>query len=100
MTWATDRRLDYVDWRLLNHGSVQRSDIVRTFDVSPTQASVDLREFDRAHPGAMTYDNSAAVRAYVPANGRYRSQRGMDAVPVRRALRLLADAGHPMGWRE
>jgi hypothetical protein len=75
MTWATDRRLDYIDWRLLTAGAIRRSDIMRAFEVSEGQASADLAEFHRLYPEASRYDKSA--KRYVPANGRYGSQRGI-----------------------
>jgi hypothetical protein len=95
MTWAADRRLDYVDWRLLVHGEVQRDDISRTFGVSLSQASADIQAFLAAHPRAADYDKSR--KRYVPANGRYVSQRGWTP-SVLRALSVLAKRGHPMGW--
>jgi hypothetical protein len=75
MTWATDCRLDTIDWLLLMEGSVRRGDLMQIFGVSESQASKDLGEFDRAHPGAMRYDLRA--KQYVPTNGRYVSQRGV-----------------------
>lgn len=47
---------------------------------------------------AMAYDKSA--KYYTPAREPYRSQRGMDHPNVKRALSLLAGAGHAMGWTE
>lgn len=96
MSWATDRRLDYIDWCLALRGEVQRGDIMATFSVSQAQASADLSAFERAHPGAMRYDKSA--KRYVPAQSNYRARRGMDDPNVRRAVSLLAAAEHPMGW--
>ena len=95
MTWATDRRLDYIDWRLLTAGVICRSDIAETFGVSVQQASADLGDFCRAHPGVMKYDGS--VKRYVPADGRYSSVRGWTAKQLR-ALDALRRSGHPMGW--
>lgn len=98
LSWPVARRLDYIDWRLSMLGAVQRADIIRVFGVSMQQASIDLASFEREHPGIMSYDKSA--KRYVPARANYRSQRGMDDPNVRRALSLLAGAGHPMGWTE
>lgn len=75
MTWATDRRLDYIGWRLATHGEVQRADLTGIFGVSEAQASGDLGAYDRAHPGAMAYDKSA--KRYVPA-GRPKRHRSRD----------------------
>lgn len=65
MTWATDRRLDYIDWRVATRGAINRVDLVRVFDVSINQASVDLNEYIRLYPDALAYDRVA--KCYVPA---------------------------------
>ena len=80
MTYATDRRFDYIDHRLLTHGELGRADIERIFGVSNSQASSDMQAFLAAHPGAMDYDKSR--KRYVPANGRYRSQRGWTSARI------------------
>lgn len=98
MTWSVARRLDYIDWRLATKGNVNRSDLMRVFSVSMSQASLDLAAFEREHPGVLAYDKSA--KYYTPAREPYRSQRGMDDPNVKRALSLLAGAGHAMGWTE
>lgn len=72
MSWATERRLDYIAWCLKARGSIRRDDLMRVFGVSMPQASTDLGEFDRAHPGAMIYDKSS--KQYVP-NGTRRATR-------------------------
>lgn len=66
MTWAGERRVEFIAWRLCTHGEVQRSDIARTFRVSMAQASADLAEFQRLHPGATAYDKMR--RRYLPAD--------------------------------
>ena len=40
-------------------GFINREHLMRKFRISQPQASIDLSEFMRAHPGAMTYDLSA-----------------------------------------
>lgn len=72
MSWATDRRLDYIAWRLADHGAIRRDDLMRVFGVSMPQASADLGAFDRAHPGAMVYDKSAKQYA---AGGRHKARK-------------------------
>lgn len=93
--WASERRLDYIDWRMLTVGTLRREDIMRTFDVSQPQASVDITEFRRRYPDAMTYDLSA--KQYVPADKRYSSVRGLDQ-RILAALGTIAASGHAMGW--
>lgn len=73
MTWSTDRRADYIDWRLSTIGEIQRADLMRVFEVSEVQASIDLRGFISAYPEAMKYDKSA--KRYVRAKrGRSRAK--------------------------
>jgi hypothetical protein len=88
MTWATDRRLDYIDLLLLTQGRVRRDEIMAAFGITMSAASGDIAEFIAAHPDAMRYDKSA--KQYVPANGRYRPVReGMRDAKRRDALMLL-----------
>lgn len=89
MTWATDRRLDFIDWHVAERGSIRREHLVTAFGVSLQQASADLTAFQSAHPAALVYDRSD--KQYVPANGRYKRQRNSSwtrAIDWSRALRL------------
>ena len=92
--WAIERRLDYIDYRLLTAGSLRRGDIMRTFGVSEPQASKDINEFLRLYSDAASYDKSA--KQYVSAAG-YLSRRGIDEA-VLRAIRALSRTGHPAAW--
>jgi len=92
--WFAERRLDYIDFRILRTGTLRRVDVMDAFGVSETQASLDINEFIRRYPEALVYDKSA--KQYVPA-GRYRSQRELGK-RVLEALTALAETGHPMGW--
>ncbi len=74
MTWFTERRLDFIDWRMAAHGSIRRADLIAMFEISVPQASTDLQEFMRLYPGAIVYDASA--RQYVPARRTYKPRRG------------------------
>jgi hypothetical protein len=95
MRWEAERRLDYIDFRLVTAGSVRRADITRTFGVSVPQASSDLNEFRRRYPGRMVYDLSA--KQYV-AGHRLVTVRG-NTPEVITLIRALAAARHPMGWK-
>jgi len=95
MTWAVERRLDYIDWVLARRGFVFRSDLVLQFGVSLNQATHDLGDFLDAHPDAMAYD--ARARRYTAAEP-YRSRRGLGR-RVMAAIDALAATGHPMAWR-
>lgn len=73
MTWAIDRRLDYIDWSLATRGTIQRGDLVRVFNISLGNASADLQKFLTDYPTAATYDRWQ--KSYVPARKKYRRQR-------------------------
>ena len=66
MRWAQRQRLDFIGQRLLSDGAVNRRDLIGKFGISPPQAAVDFRCFEKAHPGAMRYDSSR--KAYVAHN--------------------------------
>lgn len=96
--WGRERRLDYIDWRLLTFGELRRENLIAVFGISLAQASADISRFIGRHQGAMKYDGSD--KRYVPVEKIYRSRRRMDDPNIRRALTLLANAGHEMGWSE
>src|SRR5437016_292015 len=52
MTWYTDRRLDYIDWRLATAGELRLEHIMSEFDLSYSAASQDVQAFLAAHDGA------------------------------------------------
>ncbi len=55
--------MDWIAETLRVFGFINREHIERKFGVSTPQASLDLRQFQRLHPGAMTYD--ASVKRYI-----------------------------------
>lgn len=63
MKWALRQRLDFIRQCLERQGQVNRADLVRQFEISRVQASIDLQRFLKLHPGAMTYD--ASRKAYM-----------------------------------
>jgi len=65
MTWYTDFRQEWIGEMLAIYGFINRAHICRKFGVSKPQAALDLREFQKANPGAMTYDNRQ--KTYVAA---------------------------------
>lgn len=58
-TWFRGLRRDYIRWRLDSVGEISRGDIVRTFQMSMQQASLDLGDEE-----IMTYDSKR--KRYVP----------------------------------
>lgn len=91
MTWATDRRLDYIDLLLLAQGRVRRDEIMAAFGITMSAASTDIAEFIELYPHAMTYDKSA--KQYVPANGRHKPVREGMRDPRRRAALMMLICG-------
>ena len=96
MNFFRNIRLDFIDWRIHYYGELNRADLVRIFSISENQASVDIRDFIAAHPGAIKYDLRA--KRYVPAKKTYKAQRNMDDENVIEAIERFTLAGHPMGW--
>lgn len=63
MNWFTDQRQRWIAETLGIFGFINRWHVIRKFGVSTQQASMDLREFMKRNPGAMTYD--AKSKRYV-----------------------------------
>jgi hypothetical protein len=59
MRWFEQHRMEWIAETLRVFGYINREHIERKFSVSTPQASMDLRQFMKAHPGAMFYDMSA-----------------------------------------
>lgn len=59
MRWGVEQRLEFIEFRLLWEGGVNRSDIIKMFGVSVPQASKDLTLYQERAPGNMDYDKSA-----------------------------------------
>lgn len=70
MRWGVEQRLEFIEFRLLWEGGVNRSDIIRMFGVSVPQASKDLTLYQERAPGNVEYDKSAkryiAAATFVP----------------------------------
>jgi hypothetical protein len=94
-SWEAERRLDYIDFRMMTAGTLRREDVMRAFGVSMAQASKDINEFIRQYPDAIAYDKTG--KQYVPAAA-YRTRRGMTE-RVLLLLTALRREGHPMVWR-
>src|SRR3984957_8069001 len=56
--WGSERRLEFIEFRLYWEGGVNRSDIVEEFGVSVPQASKDLTLYQEQAPGNIRYDRS------------------------------------------
>lgn len=65
--WGVERRLEFIEFRLFWEGGVNRSDIIRTFNVSEPQASKDLTLYQERAPENAVYDKNA--KRYVATDG-------------------------------
>lgn len=54
--WFAEHRQAWILEALHVFGFVNRAHLMRKFHISEPQASKDLRDFQRARPGAMTYN--------------------------------------------
>jgi hypothetical protein len=95
LRWGVERRLEFIEFRLLWEGGVNRSDITDRFGVSVPQASKDLSLYQSVAPENMTYYRSEKryfaakefrPRFMNPDAGRYLSQ-----------LRSVADGALDLG---
>jgi hypothetical protein len=62
---GVQRRLEFIDFRLLWNGRFNRKDLSDVFQISPQQASADIAAYERRAPQNLRYDN--ALKAYVRA---------------------------------
>ena len=56
--WGTERRLEFIEFRLYWEGGVRRGDITEKFGVSTPQASADLGLYQQLAPRNLVYDSS------------------------------------------
>ena len=54
--WGQERRLEFIDFRLLWEGRLNRSDLTSHFGISVPQASMDLARYQELAPSNMLYD--------------------------------------------
>lgn len=57
--WFKDRRQEFIATTLRQFGQIRRADIIREFDVSTPQASLDIAAFLASDPPHVRYDVSA-----------------------------------------
>lgn len=59
MRWFEHHRQEWIAETLRVFGFIQRQHLMRKFGISMPQASKDLQQFAKDHPGAMSYDPRA-----------------------------------------
>lgn len=57
--WAPERRLEFIDSRLLWDGTINRGELVEFFGISTQQASSDLARYAELAPDNLSYDKRA-----------------------------------------
>lgn len=59
--WGQERRLEFIEFRLLWDGKINRGELVDFFGISIQQASLDLAHYIELAPGNLEYDKSSKV---------------------------------------
>jgi hypothetical protein len=54
--WFVRYRMDWISEMLKIYGFINRHHLMRKFDISMPQASLDIRAYMEAHPDTMIYD--------------------------------------------
>ncbi|MFC0340550.1 helix-turn-helix transcriptional regulator [Paracoccus niistensis] len=63
--WSQRQRFEFIEWKLIWEGLLNRSDLEETFGISTPQASLDLRMYREVAGENIVYDSSE--KAYVPS---------------------------------
>lgn len=100
--WGPERRLEFIDFRLLWEGTINRSELVDFFGISIQQASYDLARYAELAPGNLSYDKSG--KTYRAAAGYKPLLAHSDAQYFLTQLAELATGAVPpssvyIGWR-
>lgn len=64
--WGQDRRLEFIDARLQFDGRINRSDLIKFFDISTPQASADLGRYQTMAPANIRYDPRGRMYIALP----------------------------------
>jgi hypothetical protein len=67
LSWGTEQRLEFIEFRLFWEGELNRSDITERFAVSVPQASNDIAMYRDLAPANLEYDSSAKRYVSTPA---------------------------------
>jgi hypothetical protein len=59
--WSQERRLEFIEFRLLWEGKINRGELVNFFGTSIQQASLDISRYSKLAPGNLEYDKSDKV---------------------------------------
>ena len=59
LRWGIERRLEFIDFRLLWEGRINRSDLTDRLGISTPQASADVARYQELALTGLTYDSSS-----------------------------------------
>ncbi len=80
--WSQERRLEFIEFRLLWEGKINRAELVDFFGISIQQASLDLAQYMELAPGNLEYDRSNKV---------YKAKRNLNLVFTQADSRTFLD---------
>jgi hypothetical protein len=100
--WGQERRLEFIDFRLLWDGRINRGELVAFFGISIQQASLDIARYMELAPQNLEYDKSEkvyrATSAFMPAITPPESQAFLNQLLGVAAGTLLPSMSF-VGWR-
>jgi hypothetical protein len=100
--WGTERRLEFIDFRLRWERTVNRSDLVEFFRISPQQASADLARYAELGSGNLEYDKSLktyrSTAAFKPTTDRHDAHSYLDQLAAL-SSGSLSTAASFIGWQ-
>lgn len=100
--WGQERRLEFIDFRLLWEGRVNRSDLTNYFGISVPQASMDLAKYRELAPENAAYDVTqktyVATQSFAPRFARFSADAYLGSVLAIEAG-ILGPNSTFLGWR-
>jgi hypothetical protein len=100
--WGQERRLEFIDFRLLWDGRVNRPDLVNFFSISVPQASLDLAKYRELAPQNTVYDGTQraylATESFVPLFARFSAEGYLGRLLAIEAGMLEPNSTF-LGWR-
>jgi WYL domain len=64
--WGQTKRFEFIEWRLLWMGRLNRKDLERVFGISTPQASLDINKYQKEFKGNIEYNST--IKSYVRSN--------------------------------
>jgi hypothetical protein len=100
--WGQEQRLEFIDFRLLWDGRVNRPDIVNFFAISVPQASLDLARYREMAPKNTVYDGTQraylATDSFVPLFARFSAEAYLARILAIEVGMVEANSTF-LGWR-